>query len=260
MKKRIIALDADPLIFEVAEGKNTNMRIFGAEVGDVADSNYKEPLKPYKDKLKLLIKDIENEIAAQYPGEIKKIKPIFSDPKKNFRYDIYPEYKANRKEMKKSKLFYRLRKWALKKYTYVENLEADDYVSYLVLNKNAIGATIDKDMLKGVAGDWFDTYHDRRTMKSTSVGEARNFNLLQTLMGDPTDNIKGIPGVGEKNAIKLLDTYGWTWDGVLKAYQSKGLSQDDMELNARLVLLNQWTPKNGVKLWSYEDESNKRKN
>jgi DNA polymerase I len=39
---------------------------------------------------------------------------------------------------------------------------------------------------------------------------------LKALMGDPSDNIPGIPGVGEKTAIKLLQEYG-NLENVLKA-------------------------------------------
>jgi len=269
MKKRMIALDADPLIFDVTEGKHTKMTMFGNEDGEVSKTKYKESLKPYKQKLKQLIKDIEDEIAADMVGEVKGIRPLFSDPKSNFRYDIYPEYKANRDSGGRSKLFYRLRKWALKKYEFVEGCEADDIVSYYVLNENYIGATFDKDMLKGVEGDWFDTYHSRRCCHTTSPIQARNFNLIQTLTGDPVDNIKALPKkfgdpmidsvrregqrkpykVTEKLAIELLDEFGWHWQGVVDAFKSKGFDEEDAILNRRLVCMRQWTPQKGVKLW-----------
>lgn len=248
-KKRMIALDADFLIFEVTEGGNTKCNYFGAEDGNANGSAYKEPLKQYKKKLKQLIKDIEDEVAANLPGEVKGIKPYFSDPKGNFRYDIYPAYKANRKGSERSELFYRLRSWAHKKFTVVDGVEADDVVAYYVSQKGWIGATLDKDLLKGVPGRWFDVYYSRRCLVDTSPGEALHFNFLQCLMGDPVDNIKGIPGVGEATAIKLLDKHGWTWDGVYKAYIDKGLGEEEMTLNARLVLMTQWHPKKGVKLW-----------
>lgn len=272
MKKRMIALDADPLIFEVTEGKNT--KSFGFKRKNtgskkIAKKKYKEPLKPYKEKLRKLIQDIEDEIAVNYVGQVKGVKVCFSDPKTNFRYGIYPEYKANREAGDRGELFYRLRKWALKKYGYVKGCEADDVVSYLVLHKNHIGATFDKDMLKGVEGDWFDTYHARRSFHTTSPMEARNFNLIQTLTGDATDNIKALPKrygdemidgvrregirkpfkVTEKLAIELLDQHGWNWKGVIKAYISKGFTEKEAILTRRLICMRQWTPKKGVQLW-----------
>lgn len=251
IKKRRIIIDADFLIFEVCEGKFTKMTMFEAENGSVGDDGYKESLKQYKKRFSQLVQDIEDEISVEMVGKCKiKGTPIIalSDPDTNFRYDLYPEYKANRKDKERSKLYYRLRKWALKKYGYVSNIEADDMVAHYV-RKGYIGASFDKDLLSGVAGIWFDVYHSRRHIKETSPIEARNFNLLQTLMGDPTDNIKGIPRVGEKTAVKLLDEFGWTWVGVIKAYKSKGFSEKEAELNRRLICLNQWTPRKGVRLF-----------
>jgi hypothetical protein len=163
-----------------------------------------------------------------------------------------------------------LRKWALKRYGYVKNVEADDVVSHFVREENHVGATMDKDMLRGVAGTWFDTYHSRRTLHELSAGEANNFNLIQTLIGDATDNIKSLPKkagdpmipveglpkgqrqpfkLTEPMAIKLLDEFGWNWDGVVKIYESKGFSEKEATLNRQLICLNQWSPDEGVILW-----------
>lgn len=46
---------------------------------------------------------------------------------------------------------------------------------------------------------------------------------LKALMGDTSDNIPGIPGVGEKTAIKLIQEYG-TLDGLYEGYESSALS------------------------------------
>ena len=110
----------------------------------------------------------------------------------------------------------------------------------------------------------------KRTMLTTCEGEARNFNLIQTLTGDPTDNIKALPKkagdpmipveglekgkrqpfkVTEKIACELLDEFGWDWQGVVKAFESKGFSEKEAILNRRLVGMDQWHPKKGVKLW-----------
>lgn len=271
-KKRWIYLDADPLLFEVCEGKFTKMTMFNSETGEVNTGKYKEPLKQYKKRFKMLVSDIEDEISANMVGEVKGIKVVISDPEKCFRYDIFPTYKGNREAGARSPLFYRLRKWALKEYGYEKNIEADDYVSHFV-RKGAIGATMDKDMLRGVAGTWFDTYHSRRTLNEVSEGEARNFNYIQTLMGDPTDNIKALPKkagdpmipvddlpkgkrqpfkVTEKLACEILDEFGWSWEGVLKGFESRGFGKKEFVLNARLILLDQWHPKHGVKLFKYK--------
>ena len=256
-KKRMIALDADYLLFICTEGKFTKSGGFGREEGSVGGKAYKEPLKPYKEKYKRLIQEVEDEISANMVGEVKGIKVFLSDPNGNFRYDIYPDYKGERP--KRSKLWYRLQKWAMKKYGYVENVEADDVVAYYVRDKNWIGASFDKDLLRGVSGDWFNVYHSKRNMNFTAVGEARNFNMIQTLSGDPTDNIKGLPRVAEKTAIKLLDEFGWDWNGIVKAYESKGLTEDDAILTRRLICMNQAKPKKGSKKWTIKLFTPKKK-
>jgi len=191
----MIALDADYLIFMCTEGKDvTNRGLFGSESGSVNSKKkkkYKESLKPFKDKFKRLVSEVENEIAASMVGEVKGIKVVLSDSTGNFRYDMYPEYKGERPV--RSPLFYRLRKWAEKKYPYVKGIEADDEVAYLVSKKNWIGASMDKDLLRGVSGDWFNVHFMSRTFVRTEPLEAANFNLIQTLMGDPVDNIKALP-------------------------------------------------------------------
>lgn len=249
-KKKHIAIDADYLIFEATEGKVTRTGGFAKEDGEVGAKGYKEPLKPYKDHVKRAIKDIVDEIAINMPGELSgKVRVIFSDPNGNFRYDIYPEYKANRKGGDRSELFYRLRKWVHKKWGYVPNTEADDIVAYYVREKGYVGATFDKDLLQGVPGTWFDVHYMRRYVIHTEVGSAHHFNMIQTLAGDPTDNIKGLPRVAHATAIKLLDKHGWNWDGVVAAYKEKGMSEEDAILTRRLVGMDQWSPKKGVKLW-----------
>lgn len=275
-----VAIDADSLIFKVTEGKMVSMSMFKEEGGDVGVKDYKEPLRPYKIRFKALVDDIVNEIAANYAGEIGKVKVFLSDPKNNFRYDIYPKYKSNRDSGSRSELFYRLRKWALKKYGYVKGIEADDAVSYYVLKKGYIGATEDKDMLKGIEGTWFNLRYTSRQIHTLLPHEARCFNLIQTLTGDPVDYIKALPdkagtpmipieGLGkgvrqplkvtEIKASKLLDEFGWDWEGVVKAFESKGFGEEEAILNHRLISMRQWSPKKGVRLFAPKKKTIKEK-
>jgi len=274
IKKRMIAHDADYLIFMCTEGKDVKTGGFKAKRGGFKSrKKYKEPLKKYKDKLKVLIQDVEDQFSVNFVGQVKGIKPIFSDPNGNFRYDIYPEYKGERPE--RTKLFYRLRKWALKKYGYTKGIEADDEVAYLVDTKGWFGASMDKDLWRGIAGDWLNVHYMSMSFVNTSEGEARNFNLIQTLMGDPTDNIKALPKkaggqmipipnlpkgqrqpfkVTEKLAIELLDNFGWHWEGVVKSYESKGFTEKDAIFTRQLICMRQWHPKKGIRLWQPKNE------
>lgn len=275
----MIALDADYLVFTCTEGKDAKTCGFKPKSGSKLAKNikkYKEPLKPYKDKFKALVQEVENEISANFVGQVKGIKVILSDPNSNFRYDIYPEYKGERPP--RGELFYRLRDWAVKKYGYIKHIEADDHVAYLVGKKNWIGASMDKDLWKGVSGDWFNTHFMSRTFTYTSPKQAQDFTLIQTLTGDPTDNIKALPKkagdkmipidglpegqrqpfkVTEKVAIELLDKFGWDDEGVLAIFESKGFGEKERTLNRRLIGMDQWHPKKGIRLW---EPKRKKKN
>ena len=101
----MIALDADYLIFMCTEGKQVKTGGFSARGGKkLAKKAYKEPLKKYKDKFKMLVQDVEDEISVNFVGQVKGIKVILSDSRSNFRYDIYPEYKGVRPERTKTLL------------------------------------------------------------------------------------------------------------------------------------------------------------
>ena len=66
---------------------------------------------------------------------------------------------------------------------------------------------------------------------------------LKALVGDPGDNIKGVPGIGPKRALQLLDGYGSLYDiieaiplpGKAKYIQELNKSKSLLELNMQLV-------------------------
>ena len=248
-KVKIVAIDADHILYTIAsEPAKAFTSSLGGKSLKVTDS--KDDIKKLKRKFKAEIAEYVQVAEVEsivYKWTIGEVIVVISD-KINFRYDIYPEYKANRKGRPMSGQFKKLRKWARKKYAPNQNIEADDYVAWLVGN-GAIGFSPDKDLVKGVKGTWFDCYRTRRHWVRTTVEDADRFNHLQYVMGDSGDNIKGIDGVAEITATKLLDEHGWNWNGVLEAYKSKGYSGLDAVLTRRLVSMKQWSPKKGLKLF-----------
>ena len=125
---------------------------------------------------------------------------------KCFRYSVDSEYKAKRSKSNRSILFPSLKEYAIQKwgFEYISDLEADDLVSYFsyVADIPTIICSPDKDVLKQCVGMHYN--YGKAEFVHTSPEEALKFLWVQTLMGDSTDNIKGIPGVGIKTAENWL--------------------------------------------------------
>lgn len=130
---------------------------------------------------------------------------------RSFRYDVYPDYKGNRKDGDKPKFFQELKEYCLKKLKFTYNLgyEADDIVNILKRDPKfycededqKIIVSNDKDLLK-LEGTHFDPVKNR--FVETDVEEAELYFWTSMITGDSTDNIKGIPGKGVKFAEGLF--------------------------------------------------------
>lgn len=130
----------------------------------------------------------------------------FLTGKGNFRKDIAvtKEYKGNRKDMIMPEHLDSIRDYLINEWEcdVVNGLEADDALGICQTEmKDTIICSIDKDLLqiKGYHYNW-------NTKEVCYVTEYDAWMKLyeQTLSGDSTDNIVGIPRVGEKTAKKIL--------------------------------------------------------
>ncbi|RYL94616.1 DNA polymerase I [Sporolactobacillus sp. THM19-2] len=159
----------------------------------------------------------------------------FDAGKTTFRHQTYASYKGGRQKTPPELsqqfpfVYDLLDKMGIKRYE-LDNYEADDIVG--TLSKQAAGqgyevriVTGDKDYLqlvgnhihvslikKGIT-DTVD-YDHAGVMKRYGIGPEAVIDL-KGLMGDASDNIPGVPGVGEKTAIKLLSQFG-SVEGVYK--------------------------------------------
>lgn len=147
------------------------------------------------------------------------------DPKGGtFRNRIYPDYKAHRPPMPEDlaaqwpTIFavtdaYRLNRICM------EDYEADDVIATLARQAEAKGwdvtiVSTDKDLMQlvGTRTWMLDTmkhkdYGPEEVKERWGVGPDRIHDLL-ALTGDTADNIPGIPGIGPKTAVQLLESYG----------------------------------------------------
>ena len=89
--------------------------------------------------------------------------------------------------------------------------------------------------------------YDLKEVVDITEEEGMRWHLIQTLAGDQTDGYGGVPGVGVKRAITLLEKDGYTWDTVVKAFKSKELDEDTALMNARLAKILQHTDYDAVK-------------
>ena len=148
---------------------------------------------------------------------------IFDSARKNFRNDIYSEYKANRTEAPDdlAPQFEYIRK-SVKAFNLPSiellNYEADDLIATYAKKITEAGAKVtvissDKDFMQLVSNKvrLFDP------MKSRVIGEKEvieKFGVkpdqvidVQSLAGDPSDNVPGVPGIGIKTAAELINKY-----------------------------------------------------
>ncbi len=152
---------------------------------------------------------------------------IAFDKGKTFRHEKYADYKGGRGETPDElKLQFPIAKQLVEamgfKYFEIDNYEADDIIGTFAkaatLNDeyNATIISSDKDLLQLINDEvevkllkTNDAIRMTREefIKTYGIEPARMVDL-KALMGDASDNIPGVSGVGEKTALKLLQEYG----------------------------------------------------
>ena len=178
----------------------------------------------YTNAIYSFIKMLEHLVNQQYDN----ILVAFDAGKQTFRHEILDSYKDGRSPMPEEM---RVQIPHIKEYLHLMNIkeyqlplyEADDIIGTMAKLAMEEGYHVDiyssdKDLLQLV--------NENTTVHLTKKGmtELEDFTPehviekygltyhqmvdLKALMGDPSDNLKGLPGVGEKTAIKLLQQYG----------------------------------------------------
>ncbi len=161
-------------------------------------------------------------LQADYPDSTVVV--IFDAKGKTFRDDIYPEYKANRSAMPDDlrcqvEPLYNVIRATSMPMLVIDGVEADDVIGTLAVRATKAGrrtivSTGDKDFAQLVN----DNVTLVNTMSNTVMdipGVYEKFGIgpeliidFLALMGDSVDNIPGVPGVGEKTALALLQGLG----------------------------------------------------
>lgn len=172
--------------------------------------------------LSSLLKILENE-KPDY------IVVAFDTKEKTFRHEKFPDYKANR-QLIPDDMIYQL--------DYIKNIleamdikiitapgfEADDIIGTLAnqfkqKNVNSYLVTPDKDFLQLIENGIYvykplkksvedaEIYDSKKVQQEYEITPEQFIDFL-ALTGDPTDNIPGVKGIGEKTAIELIKQYG----------------------------------------------------
>lgn len=188
--------------------------------------------------------------------KLSDFKLCFSS-KTNFRKDILPSYKGNRKG-RKPVGYGALKEWAKENYPYIEKdgLEADDCLGILAtkFKGKAVILSMDKDLLT-IPGKMYKMSQDGSGVwEETDEKQADYRFLIQALTGDSTDGYGGVPGVGPKKAEELLKKHGAVWKTVEDAYLKAGMTKEEALQQARMARILRVEDydfeKGEVKLWN----------
>ncbi len=209
--KRIILIDGNSLMYRA---------YYGTAFGNMMQNSK----GLYTNAIYAFIKMLDHLLKEEYDN----ILVAFDAGKQTFRHEILDSYKDGRSPMPDEM---RMQIPHIKEYLHLMNIkeyqlplyEADDIIGSMA--KKAIEAgyhvdiySSDKDLLQLVNEN--TTVHlTKKGLTELDVytpeGVIERYGLtyhqmvdLKALMGDPSDNLKGLPGVGEKTAIKLLQQYG----------------------------------------------------
>ena len=160
----------------------------------------------------------------------ERVACVMDAPGKNFRHKLSPHYKANRPptspdliaQIAPAKAFVIARGWTL---ACIEGVEADDVIATLAAQGKRAGmevivASADKDLMQIVdeSVQMYDEardklYDEKAVCDKFGVPPAQMGDFL-ALVGDTSDNIRGVEKVGPKTAAKLLAEFG-SLDGIV---------------------------------------------
>jgi len=195
---------------------------------------------------------------------------ICADGGSSYRKDIYPEYKANRKEKYAEQTEQEAKEFEMfmaefsntltllkEKYPVFQfkGVEADDIAAYISMNLNKFG--FDECWMISSDRDWDLLINEKVSRFSTVTRkevtldtwdehydfEVEDYITFKCLTGDKGDNVPGIPGVGPKRAVQLMEQYGSVFDiydacpidGRYKYIQSLNENAEQLLTNVELM-------------------------
>ncbi len=177
-----------------------------------------------------------------------------------FRHDVYKEYKAGRLKtppelLSQIPMMHEVLEAMNIAVLELPQYEADDIIGTVAARAEFDGLDTliisgDKDELQLVGEhvnvlinkrgmSEFDLY-DIEAMKDRYDLTPEQFIDLKGLMGDSSDNIPGVPGIGEKKGIALLEQYGSLENLIEHADEVKGKMGENLRDNIEIARMSKW--------------------
>jgi 5'-3' exonuclease len=191
--KRVLLIDADSIMYTSTYFPEESLLEFPTEEEQLEEAKYRTRTK---------LQEIQNNVEEWY-NIVQTY--IFIGGKGNFRYKVFPEYKANRKDVVKSPLLPFIKEYMIEELKAIESHggEADDYIidGISECSGNCVVSSIDKDVLyhsPNIPLYDYRGYNDvLGEFKSISTKESRLARATQLVTGDSTDGVPGAKGVGK---------------------------------------------------------------
>ncbi len=221
-----------------------------------------------------LIEDSNSKDNLQKPSHFAV---IFDSARKNFRNKIYSDYKANRSEAPEDLVpqFEYIRKSVTAfNLPCIEliNYEADDLIATYTEQILSNGAKVtivssDKDLMQlykknvRIYDPMKNKFINEKDVKDKFGVDADKVIDVQSLAGDSSDNVPGVPGIGVKTAAELINRYGTLENLLDKAKEIKQnkrretiiANKDKALLSKKLVTLEKKVPiKNKIEEFKFK--------
>ncbi len=162
----------------------------------------------------------------------------FDTPAPTFRHQAFADYKATRKEMDDNLkpqiplAMESIKAMGMANFA-MDGYEADDLIAHMTREGRKKGCEVvivsgDKDALQlvgpgvGVLNEGKNILFDAEKVKEKWGVLPHQIPDIFALMGDHSDNVPGVPGIGEKTAVKLISEYGSLEKLLASASQVKG--------------------------------------
>ena len=161
----------------------------------------RKEIEPLENCLQMVKSSLENTLNVLGISDYR----LYISGRGNFRSELFPDYKANRETVAKPKYYRDVREYLVRNWgaVVVNGMEADDAIGIdaTELGQRSIVVGVDKD-LNQIPGNHYDWVLGEQYTVSAKQG--MTFFYEQLLSGDPTDNIKGLDGIGPVRAKKAL--------------------------------------------------------